>query len=151
MQNQAHTILVVDDETITRALLAKLLGGSYKVITARSGQEAIEALRREPVSMLLTDQNMPGMSGTELLRQARDINPNMVCVLMTAVNDTETVIDAVVNSGAIRVMTKPWDPDKLLEEIRLLISRYEANLVGKHALDRLRQASDSLDRITGKR
>ncbi|MBI3652451.1 MAG: response regulator [Acidobacteria bacterium] len=137
MPNQLHTILVVDDETINRALLAKLLGGSYNVLTASSGLEAIEILQQHTVALLLTDQKMPGMCGTELLRQARELQPNLVCLLMSAVNNLDAIMDAAVNTGVCRVITKPWNPTKLLEIIRLLLLEGdEIHLAHQSSLDK---------------
>jgi DNA-binding NtrC family response regulator len=147
MPNQTHTILVVDDEPISLMKLAKLLGDKYRTVTANSGQEALEILKRDDtVSLVITDQQMPGMSGIELLRACHSVNPDIIYMLMSAVNDVGTFIDAVTKSGAVRVINKPWDSKKLLEDIESSLDRYEKLLANKSSIDRLRRAQESLDR-----
>ncbi|HYM00461.1 MAG TPA: response regulator, partial [Blastocatellia bacterium] len=124
MSKQTHTILVVDDELINRKMLARLLEADYRPLTASSGQEALEILRRERVSLVIADQRMPGMSGTELLASVHSSDPEIVCMMMSAVNDTEVLIDAITKSGAVRMVNKPWDSDKLLQDIQSLLEKY---------------------------
>lgn len=147
MLNQAHTILAVDDEPINLRMLERLLRRHYRVLTANNAQEALEILDREQVSLILTDQRMPGMQGTELLRKSRALNPDMVRMVVTATNDSDTFIDAIKNSGAIRVISKPWDPDKILQVVKDALARYERLLENKEAISRLRQANEDLNKI----
>ena len=144
---QKHTILAVDDEPINLRMLDRLLRKHYRVLTATSGEEALRILNREPVSLIMTDQRMPGMLGTELLRKSRASNPDMVRIVVTATNDSDTFIDAIKNSGAIRVISKPWDPDKILQIVQEALAKYERRLENKEALSRLRQANEDLNKI----
>ena len=73
-----HTILAVDDEPINLRMLERLLRKHFRVLTANSPDEALRILELEDVSLLLTDQRMPGMLGTELLRRSRVLHPDMV-------------------------------------------------------------------------
>src|SRR6185295_17374266 len=75
MLKQTHTILVVDDEPSSLLLLERVLRPLYKVITAGSGEVALEVLKTEEISLLITDQRMPGISGTELLRESQLLRP----------------------------------------------------------------------------
>src|ERR1051325_178797 len=107
MTMESQLVLIVDDEMTNLKLVERLVKGSFRTLTARSGEEALEILQREEVSILVTDQCMPGMSGTELLRQAHPLKPDMICLLMTASNDTTVFIDAMMRSGAVGVISKP--------------------------------------------
>jgi DNA-binding NtrC family response regulator len=147
MGMEGHTVLIVDDESTNLKLMDRLVKQSFKTITATSGEEALEIIQREAISMLITDQCMSGMSGTELLREARFTNPDMICLLMTASNDRATFVDAMVNSGAIGVINKPWDPAKVMETIRNAIERYENCLKSKQSLNKLKQAIHAFDKI----
>src|SRR6185369_9049985 len=95
-----HTILAVDDEPINLRMLERLLRDHYRVITASSGEEALEKLKQEEVSLILTDQRMPTMLGTDFLRFTRQTHPDVVRMVVTATNDMETFIDAIKNAGA---------------------------------------------------
>jgi DNA-binding NtrC family response regulator len=143
----SHTILAVDDEPINLRMLERLLRKHFRVLTATSADEALRVLEREDISLLLTDQRMPGMLGTELLRKSRALHPDMVRMVVTATNDSETFIDAIKNSGAVRVISKPWDPDKVLQAIKDALLRYESLLENNEAIDRLRQTNADLNKI----
>ena len=145
--SRSHTILAVDDEPINLRTLDRLLRRHFRVLTAANGDEALQLLAREDVSLILTDQRMPGMQGTELLRKSRALNPDMVRMVVTATNDSDTFIDAIKNSGAIRVISKPWDPDKVLQAIHEALARYERLLENKEAMRRLKQANEELNKI----
>lgn len=145
---ESHTILLVDDEPTNLRLMEKAVRADFKTITASSGEEALQILQRQEVSVLISDQRMPGgMSGTELLRHARTIDPDIICVLVTAAKDIPTYIDAMVNSGAIGVIHKPWNRDAFMGTIREAIRKHEGRLTSKQALDKLKGAINTLDKI----
>ena len=103
----APTVLVVDDEPALADSLQKILEReSLRVLTASSGGEALEIIRREPVSVLLTDLMMPGMSGMDLLRASKSVAPETETVLMTAYGTVENAVDAM-KQGAYDFVTKP--------------------------------------------
>src|SRR5436853_4003458 len=146
MLQQQHTILAVDDEHANLRLLERLLRHDYRVVTATNGDEALAVLRREKVSLIITDQRMPGMTGTELLRKSRTLDPDMVRMVVTANTDADTFIDAIKNSGAIRVINKPWDPDKVLDLVRNALEKYEVLVCNKQAINQLKQTNADLGR-----
>jgi two-component system, NtrC family, response regulator HydG len=101
------TILVVDDEPGIVDSLSKVFEReSLRVLTARGGSEALEILRREPVSVVLTDLIMPGMSGMDLLKASRSVSPETETILMTAYGSVENAVDAM-RQGAYDFVTKP--------------------------------------------
>ncbi|MGH9763014.1 MAG: response regulator [Blastocatellia bacterium] len=142
-----HTILAVDDEPANLRMLERLLRTEFRVLKAESAEEAMKLLQHEKVSLLITDQRMPGMSGTDLLKKSRAIDPDMVRMVITGNTDSETFIEAIKNSGAIRVINKPWDPDKVLASIKTALEKYEVLIANKQAIDQLKQANQVLDRI----
>jgi two-component system response regulator HydG len=103
----APTVLVVDDEPAIVDSLQKILEReSLRVMTAGSGGEALELIRRHPVSVLLTDLMMPGMSGMDLLRASKSVAPETETVLMTAYGTVENAVEAM-KQGAYDFVTKP--------------------------------------------
>lgn len=105
--NPPPTILVVDDEPGIVDSLGKVFEReSLRVLTARSGADALDLLRREPVSVLLTDLVMPGMSGMDLLKASRSVSPETETILMTAYGTVENAVDAM-RQGAYDFVTKP--------------------------------------------
>lgn len=130
-----HSILCVDDEIDNVEALERLFRKKYTVFKATSGREALAVLEREHVSLILTDQRMPGMTGVELLAESMESNPDAIRILLTGYTDVESVI-AAINSGQIyRYVTKPWDPVDLTNAVDKAIERFElsAELKEKNA------------------
>jgi two-component system, NtrC family, response regulator HydG len=101
------TVLVVDDEPgIVDSLQKVFERERLRVLTARAGGEALEILRREPVSVLLTDLLMPGLSGMDLLKASRSVSPETETILMTAYGTVENAVEAM-KQGAYDFVTKP--------------------------------------------
>lgn len=147
MLNHTHTILAVDDEPANLRMMERVLRREFKVITATSGEAALAIIKQVKISLIITDQRMPGMTGTEMLRKGRSINPDMVCMVVTASTDTDTFIDAIKNSGAIRVIAKPWDPDTLMQNVKGALEKYELMVDNKQAISRLKLTNEDLDRV----
>jgi two-component system, NtrC family, response regulator AtoC len=106
------SILIVDDEIHTCQGLARALKYEWETFTASNGKEAIKTFEENPVDIVLTDVKMPGMNGIELLRQIKNIRPEVPAIVMSAYNETETVVDAV-KAGAYDFITKPFRLDDL--------------------------------------
>lgn len=115
----ANTLLLVDDEqNVLNALRRLLRREGYRILTASSGTEALELLALHPVQVIVSDQRMPGMSGVEFLSKVKDLYPETVRMSLSGYSEISTVTDAI-NKGAIwKYITKPWDDEMLLQEIR---------------------------------
>jgi signal transduction histidine kinase len=130
-----HSILCVDDEADNVDALERLFRKKYTVLKATSGRAALKVLEQNKISLILTDQRMPGMTGVELLAESMEDHPEAIRILLTGYTDIESVI-AAVNSGQIyRYVTKPWDPVDLANAVDKAIERYElsAELKEKNA------------------
>jgi len=112
-------ILTVDDDPMVSAAIARDLrrryGDDYLVVKATSGAQALAALtklalRNQPIALIATDQRMPGMTGIELLEQARTHAPTAKYLLLTAYADTDVAIKAINDIGLDYYLLKPWDP-----------------------------------------
>jgi thioredoxin reductase (NADPH) len=131
------TILAVDDEPSVLAAVARDLrrgfGEHYRVLRAGSGAEALELLtemrrRGENLAMIVADQRMPGMEGTDLLLKARQIYPEAKRVLLTAYADTQAAIAAINEVALDYYLLKPWDPpeEELFPVVEDLLTTWEA-------------------------
>jgi signal transduction histidine kinase/BarA-like signal transduction histidine kinase len=106
-------LLIVDDEKEILASLADQLRRSFDVVTASSGPEGLEILRRREVSVIVSDQRMPDMTGAEMLACASVLQEDAVRILLTGYADLDAVVHAV-NAGKITFyLAKPWDPVQL--------------------------------------
>ncbi len=128
-----QSILLVDDEPNILSSLSRLLRREgYTILTAASPLEAFELLAKHPVQVVVSDQRMPEMSGTEFLSRVRQLYPNTVRLVLTGYTDLESVTGAI-NRGAIyKFLTKPWDDDQLREQIReaFRLAKQIAHLAG---------------------
>lgn len=132
-----HTILAVDDEPANLRMLERLFHREYRVLTASSGEEGLEVLRREAVSLIISDQRMPGMTGTEMLRESIRTNPDAVKIILTGYTDVEALIDAINCARVYRYVNKPWDPDRLKETVRAAIGERDAMIEQKRLIEGL--------------
>jgi len=115
-------ILVVDDDEGVRENLAELFGlVGYSVLTAANATEAMEAMRKHAVDLLLTDYRMPGPNGVELIESARRAKPGLRAVLMTAFGDTFTEIESMPR-GAIGYLNKPFEADEITGLVARILS-----------------------------
>ncbi len=122
-----RTLLLVDDEKpIVDALRRTLRPEGYRIVTAQSGDEALALLAIHRVDVIVSDQRMPGISGTELLNRVRTLYPQTVRIMLTAYADAKTIAEAI-NEGAIyKFLAKPWDDEELREVVRLAFRHHEA-------------------------
>ena len=113
-----RTILVVDDEVPIRASLQRLLEvDGYTVLQAENGDQALQVLREKPVHILISDQNMPGMSGIDLLKLVGVRYPRIVRIMLTADKDPEIVVRSINESEVYRFIRKPWSNSELRTSI----------------------------------
>src|SRR5882672_11054628 len=154
------TVLLVDDEPRVLDSLEALLAIEHRVLRADRPESALEQLRAEDVAVVLSDQRMPGLTGTELLTRSRDVAPDTVRILLTAFTDTEALMDSINAAGVYHFLLKPWDPNELrhvvgraVEHHRLCRERETllGNLAAKNAeleqaVTHLRDAQDDLIR-----
>ncbi|MDX2433015.1 MAG: sigma-54 dependent transcriptional regulator [Desulfobacterales bacterium] len=139
-----HTILIVDDEINTlKVLAAALKNRNIHVETARSGEEALELLKKKKYSLVISDFKMGGISGEKLLEKTKTVSPNLPFILLTAHGTIELAVNAM-RKGAYTYLTKPVNIN-LLESIvsdvltggRSKVSEYDAgmfqylNIIGK--------------------
>jgi PAS domain S-box-containing protein len=110
-----HRILVVDDSPVSLRMMERVLDKKYEVFTASNAFAGLEILKTNNISLLISDQRMSEMSGTELLRQSQAIDPDLVCMLVTANTDNDTSAEAINHAGALRVIHKPWDAERVLQ------------------------------------
>lgn len=106
-------ILVVDDEENSRTGLSKILTKcNYDVLTAETGEKALQCLEKNRCDILLTDMRMPGISGLELLKEVRKIAPEIGVIIFTAYGEVDSYLEAM-NLGAFEYLNKPIKVDEL--------------------------------------
>ncbi|OGT01679.1 MAG: histidine kinase [Gallionellales bacterium RBG_16_57_15] len=142
------TILLVDDEeNITSALFRLLRRDGYKILRANSGKEGLELLAQQRVGVIISDQRMPGMTGTEFLTKVREIYPDTIRMVLSGYTELNSVTDAINRGAVYKFLTKPWEDDLLRANVEEAFQRYEMKLEKMRLTHELLQANDELKRI----
>ncbi|HEY2953270.1 MAG TPA: response regulator [Verrucomicrobiae bacterium] len=141
-------VLIVDDEEIVMVALCETLRREgYEVITAPNAVQALELLRTQEFGVILTDQQMPMLTGLELLTQARQLQPEASRVLITAVLNLSTVIDAINKAEIFRFILKPWERDVLLQIMEHAWQRHETIRRNQLLLEQTQESNARLTQL----
>jgi DNA-binding NtrC family response regulator len=131
------TVLIIDDEASIRESLETLLDADgYSVHCAASGEEGLASLSEQPVDAVLLDFALPDRNGLDILSEIRERHSELPVIMITAYGTLENAV-AAMRSGASNFIQKPWDNEKLLADLRLVISQrrtQEENIQLKRAL-----------------
>ena len=130
-----HRILIVDDDKLLQKPLKQILADKYDVSAAGSGEEALAIIREKPIDLILLDIRLPGIDGVETLKAIREMDKNILVIMMTAFEDVKTVITSM-KMGAFDYLVKPLDMD----EIEIIVERALENLNLKKEIETLRRA-----------
>jgi two-component system NtrC family sensor kinase len=121
-ESHDRRILIVDDEESVRGLFAAYLGENYSCATAVDALGALELLAREAFALVITDMQMPGLSGIELLRKITDLYKDTAVIIVSGINRTQRVMDAI-RIGASDYLTKPCELDVLTISVERALER----------------------------
>jgi putative two-component system response regulator len=146
MERQRKVLVVDDDQFALRGIVRALGGESYQVVTATSGSEALDLLKQGSFNLVLTDLKMQEVDGLEVLRQAREIAPQAVVLILTGYASVESAIEAL-REGAHDYLVKPCSADELrlkiergLERVRLAEERQQAEEELRRSCVKLKRA-----------
>jgi two-component system, NtrC family, response regulator AtoC len=119
---QVHSILVVEDDRHVRETLSKFLEEQeYEVSAVLDAEEALEKIKGKRYDVIITDLNLPGISGMELIPLCREISPKTDIIVMSGFGTIDTAIDCI-RKGAIRYIMKPLNPEQVLYTIRIVFA-----------------------------
>jgi signal transduction histidine kinase/DNA-binding response OmpR family regulator len=119
-----YPVLYVDDEPENLRIFDLTFRREFSILTARSGEEGLEAIANKPVALVLSDHRMPGMTGTEFLARVAEIDPKTIRIMVTAYGDVETLQNAINDGHIYRYIPKPWTPDDVRVTLRRGIETY---------------------------
>jgi len=121
----ALPILIVDDEQDNIDAFRFNFKRTFNILSANSGPEALETLAENDVSVIVTDQRMPKMTGLELLAAAKSVRPNAVGIILTAFTDVDVLLEAINLGRIYRYITKPWEAKELRGVLVQAIERFD--------------------------
>lgn len=144
-QGRGRLLIVDDEEEILRALYRQFRR-DYEVFTARSAAEGFQIMMQTPIHVIISDQRMPGMDGSEFLSKVKHEFPDAIRMLLTGYADIQAVIAAVNDGNIFRYITKPWDPVELGTIVREAFERHNLIVQNRKLLRELQEANALLER-----
>lgn len=135
-----HTILIVDDEINNLQLLKRTFRGQYNILTASNGLEALDVVKEysDKISLIVSDQKMPVMEGTDFLKQVRMINPHIIKILLTGHVDTDIIIASINDCDLFQYILKPFDVEELKLAVEKGIEKFEMTSNNREYYNELR-------------
>ena len=131
MTTDEHTVLCVDDEAnILHALKRALRKEGYRLLTAGSGEDALALMAENDIHVVISDQRMPKMSGTEFLARVKDDYPDAIRIILTGYTEVDSITESINRGHIYKFLLKPWNDQNLKLEIRQALDQYnliEAN------------------------
>lgn len=138
-------LLLVDDElNVLRSLKRLLRNEGYTIFTANSGAEALEILKNETIHLVVSDQRMPEMTGTELLAQVRRQYPETIRVVLSGYADIDAILGAINVGHIYQFLTKLWQEDTLKATLRECFEHYEGRQYRRRLAQQLQRENASL-------
>jgi adenylate cyclase len=142
-------LLVVDDEPDNLDLLYRTFYREYKVLKATSGTAALEILAKEgDVAVIISDQRMPGMSGTEFLSLTATQYPDAIRIILTGYTDVEDLVEAINSGKVFKYVTKPWDSEALQLVVRQALDTHNVLKARTQELCRTLRQESLLNTVT---
>lgn len=140
-EGSKYTVLVVDDEVDNVDLLRRTLRKEYEVLCATSAFEALDLLAstKKEIALIISDQRMPGMTGTEFMARTRETHPWANRILLTGYSDINAMIDGINKCELYQYITKPWEPTELKTVVSTAIENYALTLKKYSLLEELRR------------
>jgi response regulator RpfG family c-di-GMP phosphodiesterase len=126
MNEFTHTLLCVDDEVnILNALKRLLRREGYRFLSATSGREGFDVLKENEVQIVISDQRMPEMNGTEFMARVKDAYPDILRIILTGYTDVGSITDSINQGHIYKFFLKPWNDQNLKLEIRQAFEQYD--------------------------
>jgi response regulator RpfG family c-di-GMP phosphodiesterase len=143
-----HPILLLDDEqNVLRACNRTLRKLDVEIVIAESPHDALELVRQRKFAVVISDQRMPEMEGTQFLAQVREISPQTVRMLLTGYADLGAAVDAINQGAVYRFLTKPWDDDQLRHEVVLATEHYQLIVQNAELTEMMSARNEELRRL----
>lgn len=118
-------LLFIDDEEVNRSNFQQTFAEEYEILLAATGEEALEIIAQEEgLALILADQRMPGLSGAEVLAQARELAPHAERIMITGYSEPEDIMAAINQGHVYRYILKPWANEELRIAIIQGVERY---------------------------
>jgi response regulator RpfG family c-di-GMP phosphodiesterase len=146
-----HTILCLDDErNILQSLKRLLRKEGYNILLSSSGEEAFKLLEEHEVHLIISDQRMPQMNGTEFLAKVKDKYPDVLRVILTGYTDVDSITESINKGHIYKFFLKPWNDNNLKLEIRQALDQYDLIKANRHLDETVVRQNQELHNINEK-
>ena len=159
MNDSKHTVLCIDDEqNILHSLKRLLRKEDYRLLTASSGAEGLKILEENDVQVVIADQRMPHMSGTEFLAIVKERNAEAIRIVLSGYTDVDSITESVNKGHIYKFLLKPWNDESLKIEISQALDQYDLIKVNRdlHLMvleqnEELKTINENLERLVQER
>lgn len=159
MADFRHTVLCVDDEqNILNALKRLLRKENFRFLTCTTGGGGLQLLAENDVQVVISDQRMPEMSGTDFLKQVKELYPHTIRIILTGYTDVDTISESINQGHIYKFFLKPWNDQHLTLEIRQALEQYDLVQANKRLHqqtieqnEELRTINEDLERLVAER
>ncbi len=120
-----NTVLFVDDEkSVLNSIDRIFIDSDIRMLKTDNAQKALDIISQDNIAVIVSDNQMPGMNGIDLLSRVREISPDTFRILMTGYADLETAVNAINNGEVFRFIIKPWQNDSLIKSVQEALEQY---------------------------
>jgi response regulator RpfG family c-di-GMP phosphodiesterase len=148
MNENQHTVLCVDDEVnILHSIKRLLRKEGYRLLTASSGVEALKILEENNVHLVLSDQRMPQMSGTEFLAEVKEKYPDVIRIILTGYTEVDSITESINKGNIYKFFLKPWNDQNLKLEIGKALEQYDLIQANKMLHEKVLEQNEELIKI----
>jgi len=143
---QDSTLMIVDDETEILKAVKRQFRKKYRVIAASNASSALDTLIQENVQVIISDQRMPEITGTEMFDKVKKLYPDAVRIILTGYSDIQAVIDAINKGNVYQYIKKPWDLDELEYVVDKAFERFWLVSGNRQLLNELKETNKKLEK-----
>ena len=148
MNPNLHTILCVDDEqNILHSLKRLLRKEGYRLLAAGSGAEGLKILAENDIHLVISDQRMPEMSGTEFLAKVKEIYPDIIRIVLSGYTEVDSITESINKGHIYKFMLKPWNDQNLKLEIKQALEQYDLMQANKKLHETVLQQNEALKSV----
>lgn len=141
-----HLLIVDDEELVLDLIKRQLKDEGYDILLASSGEAALQLIKTHPVGVIVSDQSMPGMDGTTFLSKVRQIDDEVVLIMLTGNGTLENAVDAINKLKVFSYIMKPCSAAVMKSTIRNAFKHYEMTSIYRTTLKRTYQLNEHLSK-----
>jgi response regulator RpfG family c-di-GMP phosphodiesterase len=144
MNDSVKLVFVDDEPNILKALQRVFFDDDYDITTFTTGQEALEHISNNEIVLIISDQRMPGMTGTQLFTEVVKVKPETKRIILTGFADMGAAVDAINTGSIYHFVFKPWNDEELRSTVRRAIHHYKLEQQNEELLEKLAISNDQL-------